>query len=68
MDDVIIYIGATLIGGMFGFFFGALVFGDANGTDLQQRTIICHYEGGQVQGDVCIKDGSVITIDLPGDN
>lgn len=26
--------------------------------------IVCEYEGGEVQGDVCIRDGRVIEIDL----
>ena len=52
----------------------ALVIGAAAGwfvseyhpTPQLKTDIVCHYEGGTVHDDICVKDGNVLTIDLGG--
>lgn len=59
--------GAYAFGLFAGFFVGALIFffiGVENPGPAHDFEIICEYEGGTTQGDVCIKDDRVITIDI----
>lgn len=67
MDDAMIVIG-IIVGIALGFVAGLTIFSGDKPTAAQNFAIVCEYEGGTVQGDVCIEDDRVITINLPGGN